>query len=213
MSGILTALIVGGSAVFPAPAGQAAEPAPAGAPRLAVAISIDQFRFDYLTRFRPFFGPGGFEKLLSGGADYEECHHRHAVTKTGPGHAAMLSGVFANTSGIVGNDWLDRATWQTMNAVEDPDSPIVGADSAAPHSPGGLLERKSGRSPRNFLATTVGDQLKLRYGAGSRVIAISNKDRAAILMGGKLADTAYWLEKDRFVTSRYYAAELPAWAE
>jgi hypothetical protein len=179
-------------------------------PRLAVAISIDQFRADYLVRFRPYFGPGGFNKLLEG-ADYQECHHRHAITKTAPGHAAMLSGVYANTSGIVGNDWLDRGTWQTMNAVEDPDSPIVGGARTAPHSPGGLLERKSGRSPRNFLATTVGDQLKLRFGAGSRVVAVSNKDRAAILMGGKLADGAYWMEAGRFVTSRYYGELLPSW--
>jgi len=183
------------------------------APRLAVAISIDQFRYDYLVRFRPYFGEGGFKKLLEGGADYQEAHHRHAITKTAPGHASMLSGVYADVHGIVGNDWLDRATWQTMNAVEDPDSPIVGGDPAEPHSPGGLLELKSGRSPRNFLATTVGDQLKLRFGAGSRVIAISNKDRAAILMAGKLADGVYWMENGRFVTSRYYRNQLPSWVQ
>ena len=184
---------------------------PDPAPRLAVVIAVDQFRFDYLQRFRPYLGEGGFKKLLEGGADYEECHYRHAITKTAPGHATILSGVNANIHGIVGNEWLDRASWLVMNAVEDPDSPIVGGPAGVPHSPGGLLERKSGRSPLNFRATTVGDQLKLRFGAMSRVISVSNKDRAAILLGGKLADAVYWQENDRFVSSRFYATALPAW--
>jgi len=181
------------------------------APRLAVVISVDQFRSDYLVRFRPYFGEGGFKKLLEGGADYQECHYRHAITKTAPGHATILSGVNANVHGIVGNEWLDRSSWLVMNAVEDPDSPIVGGPAGVPHSPGGLLERKSGRSPLNFRATTVGDQLKLRFGSASRVVAVSNKDRAAILLGGKLADAAYWQENDRFVSSRFYEPALPAW--
>lgn len=180
-------------------------------PRLAVAISLDQFRYDYLVRFRPYFGEKGFQLLLQNGADYQECRYQHAITKTAPGHATILSGVSADVHGIVGNDWLDRSTWQTMVSVQDPDSPLVGAAPGAVHSPGGFFELQSGRSPRNFLATTVGDQLKLRFGARSRVIAVSNKDRAAILLGGKLADAAYWVEKNRFVTSRYYMAELPAW--
>jgi hypothetical protein len=181
------------------------------APRLAVVISVDQFRYDYLVRFRPYFGAGGFKKLLEGGADYQECRYRHAITKTAPGHATILSGVNANVHGIVGNEWLDRASWLVMNAVEDPDSPIVGGPAGVPHSPGGLLERKSGRSPLNFRATTVGDQLKLRFGAASRVVAVSNKDRAAILLGGKLADAAYWQENDRMVSSRFYEPVLPDW--
>lgn len=185
-----------------------AQPA-ADPPRLAVVITVDQLRADYLTRFRPFFGDGGFNRLLANGAVYTDAHFRHSVTLTAPGHASILSGVFAETHGIIANSWLDRGSWQVINSVEDPDSPLVG--TAAPRSPGNIIARKAGRSPKNLRATTVGDQLKLRLGATSRVFSASNKDRAAILLGGKLADQVYWVENGVFVTSRHYRDALPAW--
>lgn len=187
-----------------------AEPADAAArtpPRLAVVISIDQFRYDYLDRFAGVFAADGFRRLREQGIDFRDCHYRHGVTKTAPGHALMLSGVHANVHSIVANEWTDRTTWLSVNNVEDSGAPLVGAAPGI----GGLLEAKSGRSPRNFNATTVGDELKLRHGADARVIAVGNKDRAAILLGGRLADAAYWVDRGRFVTSRYYRPALPEW--
>src|SRR5688572_17806097 len=75
-------------------------------PRLAVVITVDQMRADYLVRFRPHFGEGGFKRLLEQGADYQDCHYQHALTITAPGHATILSGVNANIHGIIGNEWL-----------------------------------------------------------------------------------------------------------
>jgi predicted AlkP superfamily pyrophosphatase or phosphodiesterase len=69
----------------------------------------------------------------------------------------------------------------------------------------------TGRSPKNLLAATVGDQLKLRDGAKAKVFTASNKDRSAILLGGQRGDAAYWDENGKFVTSRHYRAALPAW--
>ncbi len=186
--------------------GFAAEPTP---PRLAVVIAIDQFRADYLVRFQPYFGEGGFKRLLVGGADFQNCHYRHATTITAPGHATILSGVHANIHGITANEWLNRDTWEMMSNVEDASAPLVGLDAA--NAGPVLLAAKAGRSPRNFRATTVGDQLKLRHGANSKVFSVSNKDRAAILLGGKLGDGVYWDENGRIVTSRYYRDALPAW--
>lgn len=185
----------------------------ADAPRLAVVIAVDQLRYDYLERFRPYFGPDGFNRLLTGGANFVSCHHRHAVTKTACGHAALITGVYADVHGIIGNEWLDPQSFEAINAVEDRAAPLVGAGPASDRSPGALLEAKAGRSPRNLLAGTIGDQLKFRFGAASRVVSIANKDRASILMGGKLADQAFWIEQGRFVSSAYYLKTLPAWAE
>lgn len=184
-------------------------PAPSSEVRLAVVISIDQLRADYLVRFAPYFGEGGFKRLLQGGANYENCYYRHATTITAPGHATILSGVHANIHGITANDWLDRDAWEAMNNVEDRDAPLVGLPAEMPLPL--LRAPKGGRSPKNFHATTVGDQLKLRFGANSKVFAASNKDRSAILLGGKLADAAYWDEAGAFVTSRHYRDALPAW--
>lgn len=182
------------------------------APRLAVVISVDQMRADFLTRFAPYFGEGGFKRLLAG-ADYRNCHYRHALTVTAPGHATILSGVHANVHGIIANEWLDRATFLKGNAVEDTDAPLVGLPPRMDRHPNATLAAKAGRSPRNFLGTTVGDRLKARYGAAAKVFGVADKDRAAILMAGAKADGAYWTEEGIFVTSTYYRSALPAWVE
>jgi hypothetical protein len=191
----------------------AAQPAPAPGPRLGVIIAIDQFRADYLQRFRPYFVKGGFERLLAGGANFENCHYRHAITVTAPGHASIATGVFANTHGIVGNDWVVRDTWERINNVEDRASPIIGIDVREMGPTQARDPAKTGRSPRNLKATTVADQMKLRWGANSKVFCASNKDRSAILFGGKLADGAYWDELGQMITTTYYRPELPAWVQ
>jgi predicted AlkP superfamily pyrophosphatase or phosphodiesterase len=180
-------------------------------PKLAVVISVDQLRADYLVRVRPYFGEGGFKRLLEGGTEFRNAHYRHAITQTAPGHAQMLSGVFSNVHGIIGNEWLDRASWEQVNSVEDRDAPLVGIAPAELGPVQAKAPETTGRSPKNLLAATVGDQLKLRDGAKAKVFTASNKDRSAILLGGQRGDAAYWDENGKFVTSRHYRAALPAW--
>lgn len=180
-------------------------------PRLAVVITVDQLRADYLIRFRPHFGDGGFKRLLEGGADYRNGHYQHAITTTAPGHATILSGVNANIHGIIGNEWLDPQTYVQGNAVEDVEAPLVGLPPRAGRHPNATWAAKAGRSPKNFLGTTLGDRLKEHYGAAAKVYGVADKDRSAILPAGARADGAYWTEEGVFVTSTYYRSELPAW--
>jgi hypothetical protein len=186
---------------------------PSAAPRLAVVIAVDQFRADYLVRFRPYFVAGGFRRLLEGGADFQNCHYRHALTVTAPGHATIATGVSPNIHGIVGNDWVVRDTWEKINNVEDRASPLIGVDPREMGPTQAKDPEKTGRSPRNLRATTVSDQIKLRYGAQSKVFCASNKDRSAILLGGRLGDAAYWDELGQMVTTKYYRAALPTWVQ
>lgn len=182
-------------------------------PRLAVVIVVDQMRADYLVRFRPYFGEGGFTRMLEGGADYRDCHYRYAITKTAAGHATILSGMHPDVHGIIANDWVDRTTYVTGNAVEDLNSPLVGLPPRAGRYANATFAAKAGRSPRNFLGTTVGDRLKARYGAAAKVFGVADKDRSAILPAGPKADGVYWTEEGIFVTSTYYRAELPDWVK
>jgi Uncharacterized proteins of the AP superfamily len=190
------------------PVARAAEEKPA----LVVAISIDQFRGDYLTRFGRFFGEGGFNLFLEQGAHFANCHHAHSHTKTGPGHAVMLTGVHANFNGIIGNDWIDRRTFERVSCVGDTAESIIGLPAPAGPSLPGIGNPRIGRSPRNLLASTVGDELKIARGGRPKVIGIANKDRGAILMAGRMADAAYFMENGSMVSSTYYQKELPAWA-
>jgi predicted AlkP superfamily pyrophosphatase or phosphodiesterase len=170
-------------------------------PKLIVMLVIDQFRYDYLVRFRPQFVQGGFNLLLSG-ANFTDCRYDYATTATCPGHAALFTGAYANMTGIVGNDWYDAEHHRVEYCVADPDTALVGGSSA------------KGFSPRNLHASTIGDELRFASEFKSKVIAISLKDRASVIPGGHTANAAYWYDAKtgHFVTSTYYLHELPAWA-
>lgn len=181
------------------------EPKP---PRLAVVISIDQFRGDYLERFGPYFGEGGFKRLAAGGMNFTNCHYPYAMTKTAPGHATILSGVLPSVHGIIGNDWPDMKTGKKLIAVQDFSTQLVGMPEGTPEN-----ELAVGRSPHFFLGDTVGDELKVKYGLAAKVVSVSNKDRAAILLGGVHPDIVLWDQDGRYVSSTYYMKSLPAWVE
>src|SRR6185437_16359958 len=86
-------------------AAQAAEP-----PRLIVVVSIDQFPYEYLERMRPGFRPEGiFLRMCDDGANFINCRHGHAFTKTAPGHSVQLTGAFPHHNGIINNEWFDPA--------------------------------------------------------------------------------------------------------
>ena len=173
---------------------------PAAKHKLILVLSIDQMRFDYLTRFDDLY-TGGFRTLLDQGAVFSEAHYHHATTATGPGHSVILSGRHPRHSGIVANAWYDSFLKRTINVVDDP-----------VHSPLGGEGRRA--SPVNFIGFTLGDVLK-QQDPESRVVAVSLKDRSAILMAGPRGDAAYWYETSggNFITSTYYMSEAPAWLE
>ena len=182
-------------------------------PKLIVVIIIDQFRADYLTRFNERFLPaknssgsvGGFNYLISNGAYFPYAQYDVLQSMTGPGHSTLLSGAYPYQSGIPLNDWYDSEQGKITYCVEDEGSPIVGP-----------LDYKDlkGMSPKNFIGSTIGDELK-NAGYPSKVISIALKDRAAILLGGHRADLALWFEPKSFqwVSSKYYLPEgnLPTW--
>src|SRR2546430_6542200 len=58
-----------------------------GHPKLIVVIVIDQFRGDYLERYREQFGDGGFRLFLDHCAYFSNCNYDYANTRTAPRHA------------------------------------------------------------------------------------------------------------------------------
>ena len=191
-----------------AAAAATAQPAAAPAsPRLVLLVAVDQFRYDYLTRFRAAY-TDGLKQLLTGGAVFTDANLEHYPTVTAVGHATMLTGALPAVSGIIGNDWFDRESGQSVTSVSDPNVQLLGVP------PG-----RTGASPHRLLVTTIGDELKAARAASAagaappRVIGLSLKDRSAILTAGRGADAAYWFDTNtgHFVTSTYYFPEPPAW--
>jgi predicted AlkP superfamily pyrophosphatase or phosphodiesterase len=184
----------------------AAQPAAGPDVRLVLLIAVDQFRYDYLTRFRAQY-TDGIKRLLTEGAVFTDANLEHYPTVTAVGHATMLSGATPSVHGIIGNDWFDRETGRSVASVFDSTVQPVGSETGA------------AASPRRLLVSTVGDELKMaspapKGAAGApRVVGVSLKDRSAILPVGRGADAAYWWDTKTgsFLTSTYYVREAPAW--
>src|SRR5271170_1242709 len=175
-----------------------------GRPKLVVVIVIDQFRGDYLERYRDQFGDAGFRFLLDHGAYFPNCNYNYANTRTAPGHASLFTGAYSNGHGIAANEWWDQKKKKMVTSVEDDDTKLVG-----------IAGDKTGASPHNLLADTIGDELKLATQGKSRVFGISLKDRAAVLPAGFAGDAAYWIDakSGAWITSTYYRNELPKWVQ
>src|SRR5271169_955724 len=105
-----------------------AAPAQPKRPKLLVAIVIDQFRYDYLLRFRSDY-KAGLARLLDHGAVLTDAHLQHIPTVTAIGHSTFLSGATPSLSGIVGNEWYDRASKKRVTSVQDDNEHEVGSGS------------------------------------------------------------------------------------
>ena len=116
--------------------------------RLILLVAVDQFRYDYLTRFRSEY-TDGIKRLLTNGAVFTNANLEHYPTVTAIGHATMLTGATPSVSGIIGNDWFDRETGASVTSVSDGTVKPLGSATG------------SAASPRRLLVSTVGDQLKL----------------------------------------------------
>lgn len=170
-------------------------------PRLLVLVVFDQMRADYQERWQDLFVAGGFRRLQTEGAWFQNCRYPYAYTFTGPGHASMSTGLSPDRHGIINNEWYDRAAHAVVGCVES-------VAQAGPPSGG----RAKSASPERLLSAAFADRLKEAH-ADSRVVSVSIKDRAAVLLGGHRADVCCWMDENTgsFVTSGYYRAGLPNW--
>lgn len=175
---------------------------PVKKPKLVLAIIVDQFRYDYLHRWRAQY-QSGLARLMDRGAVFTNAHYEHFPTVTAIGHSTFLSGATPSVSGIVGNEWYDRSSGKQVTSVTDETVQILGAAAKTP------------ASPRRLLVSTLADELKMSGSGKSKAIGISMKDRSAILPVGRMANAAYWFDagNGNFVSTTYYFPKLPAWVE
>ena len=175
-------------------------------PKLVIILVVDQFRADYLDRYRSDLKGRGFRLFLEHGAYFEDCYYDYANTKTAPGHATLGTGAYTDGHGISSNEWWDlsRNKQRPVSSVEDDRYRIVGEIHPS---------KTGGASPMNLRASTIGDSLRLATTGQAKVFGISLKDRAAILPSGFSANGAYWIDpaSGSFITSSYYMDALPDW--
>lgn len=178
-----------------------AAPGSPAKPKLIVFLVVDGLPQRQVTSYRDQLAPDGLARFLDRGAWFSDAHYGHAFTVTAAGHATMLTGAYPHRTGIIGNDWRDVNTGASVYNTGDTGATYIG------HSTQAL----DGTSPKNLKVETLGDVLR-GLDARSKVIAISGKDRGAILPAGKRG-TAYMYmgTSGQFSSTTYYMKEHPAW--
>lgn len=169
-------------------------------PKLMVVVVIDQLRASELSRLAPHL-TSGFARFQAQGA-VADGHYGQQNTYTGPGHALVLSGSYGYANGIIQNKWFDRALGKSVGMLADPTSkPLAGT-----------VEEGDDTSPRNFLGSTVGDELRMASAMASKSVAVAIKERGALLLGGRLGTAWFFAEgAGEMTTSTYYMKEPPPW--
>ena len=163
----------------------AAQPVPP--PKLIVAIAVDQFSSDLYDEYRPHF-TAGLNRLGSGVA-FHNGYQSHNATETCPGHSTILTGSHPSRTGIVANVWYDLDQQRSDKAVYCAEDERVPGSSSTAYTV----------SPLHLMVPTLGDRLKA-IRPGSRNVAVSGKDRGAVMMTGHHADQRWYWASNKFVT-------------
>jgi hypothetical protein len=172
------------------------------APKLVVGVVVDQMRWDFLYRYSARYTNDGFKRLLREGFSCENTYIPYLPTYTAPGHTCVYTGSVPSLHGIMGNTWYSRAKKRNIYCTEDDSVRTIGSNSVA-----GKM------SPKNLLATTITDELRIATNFRNKTIGIALKDRGSILPAGHTANAAYWFDNASggWISSSYYLSELPAW--
>ena len=111
---LFLAVLMCGFFAFPRLSDAQTRGAPGGKapPKLVLFMVVDGFPQEQFVKYYDQYAERGFKLLLDKGGWYGNNHYSHATTYTGVGHATLLSCAHPYKHGVVGNDWIDKATAQ-----------------------------------------------------------------------------------------------------
>jgi predicted AlkP superfamily pyrophosphatase or phosphodiesterase len=165
--------------------------------RLVVILVVDQMRGDYIDKFQHQW-TGGLKRLVNEGAWFREAAYPYGATETCVGHSTISTGAFPASHGMVANEWWDREQGRDVTCTADASVKNIAYDPTAPAasntggSAPGSTPNVAGDSAAKMLIPAFAEELKFQSGAGTRVVAMSLKARAAITLAGHQADSVTW---------------------
>ncbi|HEX4462045.1 MAG TPA: alkaline phosphatase family protein, partial [Polyangia bacterium] len=177
---------------------------PVRRPPVVVALVVDQLGAWIADERWPLLpATGGFARLRREGTWAHSLVYPYAVSDTAPGHAALFTGAVPRDSGIFGNEVVDDSG-KRLAIVRDPTTHVLASDGprALPSS-----------SLRALRVPTLADALRAAK-PDATIIALSLKDRAALMGGGRHPTAALWFDTSlgRFATSTAAMRAFPEWA-
>lgn len=170
------------------------------APKLVVCITIDQLRGDYIEYFYHTFGENGFKRLMNEGAVYHNLQFEFPNVDQATAFATLFTGTNPCQHGITANLVYDFSKLKEVSPLHDPN--YLGNFT------------RDNYSPKNLLASTIGDELRIASGGSSQVYAVAPDAESALLSGGQAANGAFWIDNSngKWATTTYFK-DIPWYVE
>ena len=158
-------------------------------PRLIIQIVVGSMRAGDLDRYAANFGEGGFRLLTERGTVYTDARYDCLQTTTPVSLATLATGAMPSTHGVIGSRWVDYTTNRTVE----------------------LIDGRQGPGAYHRIAPTLAETL-VQEDSGSQSVTIAAEAMSAVVLAGRSSEV-FWLDSLRcdWVTSPYYASELPEW--
>ncbi|HEV8551126.1 MAG TPA: alkaline phosphatase family protein, partial [Polyangiaceae bacterium] len=167
--------------------------------RLVVAVVVDQLPSWALERYRQLLdATGALRRAMEGGAYFSHARYDYAGTYTAPGHATLFTGALPRVHGVLANEVWDAGRGKVVSVVDDGEHAVIGTNDQF-------------ASPLVLRAPTVADVLERETHGRAVTVAISLKDRAAVLPAGQHPDAVSFYDTKRgsFTSSTWYAGGIP----
>jgi Type I phosphodiesterase / nucleotide pyrophosphatase len=155
---------------------------------LVVLLVIDQWPQWAFVQKRPQLRAGGFDRLLAEGK-WQLGRYPSGTTLTAPGHALLGTGETTDVTGIVANEWWHRDLGRALASVRD---------------------ARGQPTTRWLRVPGLGDAVA-SAGRGGKAVAVSLKDRAALLPLGHTGTAIWYSAKTVDWTSSTPRPWLQAW--
>ena len=166
------------------------------APRLTVLITVDGMRQETLDQLRPYWQQGGL-RTLSEEAYQTTIRFPHIVYGGSECVATLMTGTTPAEHSVAADTYFRRSDRRAHAILEDGNERGIGVQCSL--------------SPLNLPASTIGDELRVRYGKRAHIYALGLDANTSILMAGHAADGCCWLDQEtaKWVSTSYYGNELP----
>jgi len=171
-------------------------------PKLIVLVTIDNFRYDYLSILQKKLSANGLKRLINGGSNYTHANYEYCFTQNLPGFATLVTGAEPSVHGIVANEWYNPVTKDRIYACFDKSVKLLSSQ---------LPDYQM--SPKNVISSSFPEMMKFYTHQKAKVFSVALQPETAVLLAGRNADAAYYFETEtgNFVSSGYYLDSLPLW--
>lgn len=171
-------------------------------PKLTLIIVIDQFAYHEFQKHEQTL-QGGIKFLRENGLVFTNVYQEHGAPVTAPGHAALSTGTWPCTHGIINNSWFDqRGKKVKCDADHSPAAALLNSTEL----------NRDGASAHHLMVDTLADQIMLNQPEQFNVFSLALKRRASIMMAGRLGKSLWFDDQaGQFTSSRAFFKALPAW--